>query len=109
LQYGDRIGVTTLYPGYVATPIHQRSEELGFSLAEAVPEDSIADVVKAMADACYARKAPRDVATSRLTRTGIFFGRHFPRATDAATRRQIRRLQKRGHFTDLKFRSDVPH
>lgn len=107
LQYGDRIGVTTVYPGYVNTPIHQRSESLGFTLAGAVPEDSLAGVVKVLADACFAKRAPRDVATSRLTKTGIFFARHFPGLTDAATRRQMKRLERRGHFSRLKLPSDL--
>lgn len=100
LEYGDRIGVTTVYPGYVRTPIHARSETLGFSLSEAVPEESLDSVVSTIVRACYARRAPRDLATGKLTAAGIFFARHFPRATDAVTRAHVKRLTAQGRFAD---------
>ena len=100
LEYGDRVGVTTVYPGYVRTPIHARSETLGFSLSEAVPEESLESVVSTIVRACYSRRARRDIATSRMTSTGIFFARHFPRGTDAVTRAHVKRLTARGSFAD---------
>jgi NAD(P)-dependent dehydrogenase (short-subunit alcohol dehydrogenase family) len=103
LEYGDRIHVTTIYPGYVKTPIHQRSEELGFHLSGAVPEESLASVVRTMVGACYAAHPKRDLATSAATRTGIFLARHFPGATYFFTKRQLERLGRRGHFAGMKL------
>lgn len=99
LEHGDQISVTTVYPGYVRTPIHQRSEELGYSLSGAVPEESLHSVIRALLRACYARRAPRDLPTSLRTAAGIFFARHFPRSTDAVTRLYLQRLVQRGHFS----------
>ena len=99
LEHGDEISVTTVYPGYVRTPIHQRSEELGYALSGAVPEESLESVVDALLKACYAKRAPRDLSTSLQIAAGVFFARHFPRSTDALTRRYMKRLVARGHFT----------
>ena len=98
LEHGDKISVTTVYPGYVNTAIHQRSEELGYSLSGVVPEESIDAVVRTMVRACRAKRAPRDMVTSLQTGAGMFFARHFPRSTDAVTRVYMQRLLRRGHF-----------
>lgn len=99
LEHGDRISVTTVYPGYVRTAIHQRSEELGYSLSGVVPAESMDAVVRCLVRACHAKKARRDMTTSVNTAVGMFCARHFPRSTDAVTRRYMRRLLKRGHFS----------
>ena len=103
LEAGGRISVSTVYPGYVRTPIHQRSERMGFSLSGAVPEESLEAVVRAIRRTCYAKRPPRDVATSRHTAVGIFFARHFPRSLDVIARLQMKRLQQRGHFADIQM------
>lgn len=103
LEAGGRIKVSTVYPGYVRTPIHQRSERLGVSLSGAVPEESLDDVVSAIVKTCYARRPKRDVPTSLNTAVGIFLGRHFPRSVDRAARLQMKRLSRRGHFADLQM------
>ncbi|MDQ4143707.1 MAG: SDR family NAD(P)-dependent oxidoreductase [Actinomycetota bacterium] len=103
LEAGGRVKVSTVYPGYVRTPIHQRSERLGFSLAGAVPEESLDTVVRAIVRTCYSSRPPRDVATSRHTAAGISLARHFPRLLDALARHQMKRLARRGHFKDLQM------
>jgi NAD(P)-dependent dehydrogenase (short-subunit alcohol dehydrogenase family) len=105
LEYGGQIKVITVYPGYVKTPIHQRSEELGFSLSNAVPEDRIEQVVATVMRACYSKHPPRDVSTSWRTGAGLWFGRHLPRTTDAAARYRMERLSRRGHFSNVKLTS----
>ena len=100
LEYGDRIRVTTVYPGYVRTPIHQKSEEIGVSLSDAVPEEPLGSVVRAIVGCCYARHPRRDVATSLPTAFGVFFARHFPRAADRAVRYRMERLIRTGRMTD---------
>src|SRR5204862_1293305 len=37
LEHGDAITVTTVYPGYIKTPIHDASNEDGFALDGLVP------------------------------------------------------------------------
>ena len=101
LEYGDRIGVTTVYPGYVRTPIHQRSEEIGVSLSEAVPQEPLAAVVRSIVGCCYTRRPRRDVATSFPTAVGIFFARHWPRATDWTVRLRMKRLIGQGRIARI--------
>lgn len=92
LEMAGRVAVTTIYPGFVDTPIHRRSEERGLFLRHAVPHDRMEVVVATILKACYARRPPRDLATSSLTRIGVAMARHFPRATDAIVRRRVERL-----------------
>lgn len=103
LEHGDDIFVTTVFPGFVATPIHQKSEELGVSLAGAVPEDSLEGVVRTIVRVVYAPRPPRDACTSARTRVGVFAGRHFPSVLDSLARNHVRRLTRRGHFSASKL------
>jgi NAD(P)-dependent dehydrogenase (short-subunit alcohol dehydrogenase family) len=103
LEHGDDICVTTVFPGFVATPIHQQSEELGVSLAGAVPEDSLQGVVNTIVRVIYARRPPREACTSARTKVGVFAGRHFPAVLDTLARGHVRRLTRRGHFSASKL------
>ena len=98
MEYGDAITVTTVYPGYVKTPIHRASEKFGVSLAGAVPEDSLDAVVRTIVRACHRKRARRDTATGPASAAGIFFARHFPRSTDRVVSRQRARLVRRGRI-----------
>lgn len=106
LEYGDRITVTTVYPGYVATPIHAVSESMGISLGDVVPHESIGSVIKTIVAASLG-KPKRDVATTRQTGFGLFFGRHFPVLTDRVVTWRYRRLAAKGAFDDVPFGSHL--
>ena len=106
LEYGDRITVSTVYPGYVATPIHAESEAMGISLGEVVPHESIGSVIKTIVSASLG-KPRRDLATTRLTGIGLFFGRHFPTLTDRAVAARYRKLADEGAFDQAPFGSDL--
>lgn len=93
LEYGDRIQVTTVYPGYVRTAIHKSSEAEGVFLSDVVPEDPLEHVAATIAGACTGRYR-RDVPTSRLTATGIFGARHLRRASDLAVRTLTARFRR---------------
>jgi NAD(P)-dependent dehydrogenase (short-subunit alcohol dehydrogenase family) len=97
-EYGSHVSVTTVYPGYVRTPIHDAGAAVGLSLAGQVPEESVDDVVRAVIRSVEARRAPRDVATTWRTALAVAAGRHLPRAVDAVVARRVRRLVRRGHF-----------
>ena len=43
LEHGDAISVTTVYPGYIKTPIHDASNEDGFALDGLVPEEPLGE------------------------------------------------------------------
>ena len=94
-EYGHRITVTTVYPGYVATPIHRPSEAFGIRLADAVPEDPMEAVVRTLLRACLGPPR-RELATSSLTAAGLFAARHFPALTERLVRSRTDALRRRG-------------
>jgi NAD(P)-dependent dehydrogenase (short-subunit alcohol dehydrogenase family) len=64
LEFGDRITVTTVYPGYIKTPIHDAAAEQGVGLEGAVPPESVGNAARIMARAALGRPI-RDLATTR--------------------------------------------
>ena len=106
LEYGGRITVTTVYPGYVPTPIHDASKAMGISLGDAVPTESFSAVVKTIVNAALGRPR-RDVATSPATAVGLFFARHTPRSTDRVVAWRYKSLARKGVFGSSPFGSHL--
>ena len=107
LEFGDSIDVSTVYPGYIKTPIHASSEEDGFALDGAVPEEDLDDAAAVVARAALGPRPPRDVATTR--RGGVQYAllRRTPRAlTDRATLAFLRHQARRGMWADSKLAGD---
>jgi NAD(P)-dependent dehydrogenase (short-subunit alcohol dehydrogenase family) len=98
LEHGDRLTVTTVYPGYIRTGIHARSTAAGVPLEGAVPPERVEDAARALARA--ALDAPvRDLATTRRGAAAYALARLAPRRLlDELTRRRMRALARRGHF-----------
>jgi NAD(P)-dependent dehydrogenase (short-subunit alcohol dehydrogenase family) len=106
LEYGDQIDVTTVYPGYIKTPIHAASEEDGFALDGVVPEEKLSDAAATLARAALGRPA-RDIATTRRGGVEYSFLRRVPRrVVDRATLLYLRHHVKRGGFADSKMAGD---
>lgn len=63
-EYGDCITVTTVYPGYIRTPIHRASAAAGVGLEGLVPVEPLSAAVDTLVRAAIGRPA-RDLATSR--------------------------------------------
>jgi NAD(P)-dependent dehydrogenase (short-subunit alcohol dehydrogenase family) len=100
LEEGDRITVTTVYPGYIRTRIHESSAAAGVPLEGAVPVERVEDAARALARAALGPPV-RDLATTRQGALAYALLRLAPRrAVDAFTRTQMRRLARRGHFAD---------
>jgi NAD(P)-dependent dehydrogenase (short-subunit alcohol dehydrogenase family) len=100
LEHGDRITVTTVYPGYIRTAIHARSTTAGVPLEGAVPAERVEDAARAIARAALGRPV-RDLATTRQGGVGYALARLAPRRLmDELTRRRMRALARRGHFGD---------
>src|ERR1700759_1463940 len=59
LEYGTHLDVTTVYPGYVDTPIHDRSRAAGVSLDGLVPAEQVRHTVLAAVAAAAAARPPR--------------------------------------------------
>jgi NAD(P)-dependent dehydrogenase (short-subunit alcohol dehydrogenase family) len=98
LELGDLIEVTTVYPGYVRTPIHDQSASDGFALEGIVPEERLDDAARAVARAALGPPV-RDLATTRRGGLGYAGLRAVPRGLkDRATLAVLRRHAKRGRF-----------
>lgn len=103
MEYRGRVSVTTVDPGYVRTPIHDRTEEGGVSLEGLVWSDSLDQAAAAIARACLDR--PRQIATGARTGLGLALARHFPRATDAVVGWRVRRALAAG---PIAIRASLP-
>jgi NAD(P)-dependent dehydrogenase (short-subunit alcohol dehydrogenase family) len=98
LEYGDEIDVTTVYPGYIKTAIHDPSVADGFALDGVLPEESLADAAATLARAALGRPV-RDIATTRRGGASYALLRRLPRrALDRATMSHMRRIVARGGF-----------
>jgi NAD(P)-dependent dehydrogenase (short-subunit alcohol dehydrogenase family) len=92
LEYGTHLSVTTVYPGYVRTPIHDRSRAAGVSLDGLAPAESIRDTVLAVVRAAAARDAPRGVASTRAGTAALLLARHAPSLVDRTVAARMHRL-----------------
>jgi NAD(P)-dependent dehydrogenase (short-subunit alcohol dehydrogenase family) len=98
LEHGDAITVTTVYPGYIRTPIHDASNEDGFALEGIVPAEPLEAAARTLARAALGRPV-RDLATTR--RAGIeyaFLRRIPPGLIDRGIRTRLRQFARRGQF-----------
>jgi len=92
LEHGDAITVTTVYPGYIRTRIHDESNAAGLGLEGKVPAERVEDAARTIARAALGPPV-RDLATTRSGGVGYAFMRHLPRRwLDAIVRRRLERL-----------------
>jgi NAD(P)-dependent dehydrogenase (short-subunit alcohol dehydrogenase family) len=107
LEYGDRLTVTTVYPGYIRTAIHASSTAAGVPLEGAVPAERIEDAAATLVRAALGRPA-RDLATSRRGAVGYVLARHLPRRLmDWVVEARMRHLVRRGHFQDSELAREL--
>jgi len=91
IEHGDAITVTTVYPGYIRTPIHDAAAAKGLSLVGAVPAVSLEDAARTLTRAAL-DSPKRDLATTRLGEISYALLRVAPRGlVDWAVTRQFRR------------------
>lgn len=103
LEHGDAIEVTTVYPGYIKTPIHDASAADGFALDGVAPEEPLSAAAEVVARAALGRWV-RDVATSRRGELEYRLLRVAPRrAVDGLTRAAMRRLARSGRFAESRM------
>jgi NAD(P)-dependent dehydrogenase (short-subunit alcohol dehydrogenase family) len=106
LEHGDAIDVTTVYPGYVKTPIHASSEADGFALDGIVPEEPLSSAAATVARAALGRPV-RDLATTRRGEIQFRLLRLAPRrALDRGTHTALRQLARRGKFARSRMARD---
>ena len=95
-EVGHEVQVTTVYPGYVRTPIHAASEAAGFGLEGVVPAEPLPVVAARIARACLGAPV-RDVATTRAGTVNYALLRVVPRRLlDRLVRASLRRRARRG-------------
>ncbi|MFB8763223.1 SDR family NAD(P)-dependent oxidoreductase [Nocardiopsis alba] len=114
-EYGTHVGVTTIYPGFVDTPIHESSRATGASLDGLVPAETERDTVMAVVRAAGAKHPPRDLASTALGTAALHLTRHFPGTTEQIVALQLGLLLTDGAFADaeiargLHARYGTPH
>lgn len=99
LEMAGEVGVTTVYPGYIRTPIHNASAEKGVRLEGVVPAEPLEAAAATLVKAALSPKPYRDLATSRQGAAGYSMLRRMPRrALDRLTLKRLRQSAARGHF-----------
>ena len=107
LEFGDEIGVTTIYPGYIRTKNHETSTAKGMSLVGAVPVEQVEDAAAAVVRAALDDDPPRDLATSRQGTASYALLRIAPRGlVDRLIRRGMHRNVKAGRYDSSQMASD---
>ena len=98
IEHGDAITVTTVYPGYIRTGIHDAARERGLGLEGTVPAERLSDAAGTLVRAALGRPA-RDLATTRQGTLAYAVVRRLPRrVVDRAGMARLRRLAATGHF-----------
>jgi NAD(P)-dependent dehydrogenase (short-subunit alcohol dehydrogenase family) len=106
-EVGDEVTVTTVYPGYIRTPIHDASRSAGVGLEGMVPAEPLSAAVETIVRAIYGKPA-RDLATTKRGARSYALLRLLPKGlVEGAIRRQMRRGAKRGSFESTPMTSDL--
>ena len=106
LEQGGTIGVTTVYPGYIRTPIHDAAGAHGVSLEGAVPAERVEDAARTLVRAALGPPA-RDLATTRRGTVSYALARRSPRRLlDAIVATRMRRLTRGGRFDQSPLASE---
>ena len=101
LEHGDAISVTTVYPGYIRTPIQQDSIKFGLSLAGTSPEETIESAVAAFVRAALGSRPVRDITTTGSGKVNNALCRYAPRSfVDAVILKRMRKKLAGRSFTD---------
>lgn len=106
-EVGDEVTVTTVYPGFIRTPIHDASDDAGLSLAGLAREEPLSAAADTLVRAVLGRPA-RDLATTR--RAGVEYGllRTFPRAVaDRVARQRVRSAVRAGRYDGSPMAADL--
>ncbi len=106
-EVGDEVTVTTVYPGYIRTPIHDASQSAGIGLEGMVPPEPLSAAVATIVRALYGKPA-RDLATTRQGAVSYRLVGLLPKGlVEGAVRRRMRAGAKRGLFKSTPMTSDL--
>ena len=98
LEYDTELHVSTVYPGYVRTPIHDAGREVGLALEGQVRREEVDDIVGTVLRVLGAARPPRDTAGTRAGQLELWAGRHLPGLVGAGVARRIRAQAQSGRF-----------
>lgn len=97
-EVGDRVSVTTVYPGFVRTGIHDSARAQGLGLDGLAPEEPLSATVDTLLRAVYGRPA-RHLATTRRAAVAYALLRYLPEGvTDSLVAARVARAARRGRF-----------
>lgn len=80
IEYEDRLSITTVYPGYIKTSIHDSARASGVGLEGLIRPDTLEGAAAAIVRACIRR--PRSITTSPRSRVELWAAGRFPRSTE---------------------------
>lgn len=98
LEYGTELQVTTVYPGYVRTPIHDAGREVGLALEGQVRREEVEDIVGTVVRVLGAKRPPRDTAGTLAGQVELWAGRHIPGLVSNGVVRTLRAQAESGHY-----------
>ena len=105
-EFGDELTVTTVYPGYIRTPIHEAGAAEGIALEGAVPVEKVEDAAGTLVRAALGRPV-RDLATTRRGGIGYAVLRVLPRRlVERGVRQQFTKQARSGAFDGSRLASD---
>jgi NAD(P)-dependent dehydrogenase (short-subunit alcohol dehydrogenase family) len=106
-EVGDVVTVTTVYPGYIRTPIHDAGKGSGAGLEGTVPAEPIGNAVSTLLRAIYGRPA-RDLATTRQGAVMYKLLGVAPKGlVEGVIRRRMRDAAGKGRFESTPMTSDL--
>ena len=106
-ELGTHVGVTSVYPSAVRSPIHDSTAEAGLSLEGMSSFEPLEGVVDTVLRAVLDSRVRRDLATTRRGAAELFLARHFPRVTDAIIARTLAKRVDAGSFEGAELASGV--
>jgi short-subunit dehydrogenase len=92
MEYGRRLAVSAVLPGYIRTSIHAGPAADGVSLDGIVPEETVSAAAAAIVTAIETRR--RTVASSPSTHLQLLAARWFPRVVERVITHRLRRVQR---------------
>ncbi|GEL25518.1 hypothetical protein PSU4_44720 [Pseudonocardia sulfidoxydans NBRC 16205] len=98
LEYGTELHVTTVYPGYVRTPIHDAGRAVGLALEGQVRREEVDDIVGTVLRVLGAKRPPRDTAGTLAGQVELWAGRHLPGLVSSGVARTLRARAASGHY-----------
>ncbi|MEZ5184882.1 MAG: SDR family NAD(P)-dependent oxidoreductase [Candidatus Nanopelagicales bacterium] len=107
LELSTHVGVTTVYPSAVKSPIHDSTKQAGLSLEGMSVYEPLEGVVAAIVNAALSRTVRRDVPTSRRGELEFFLSRHLPVVVDRMVNRTLSQRVLSGVFDSAELARGV--